>query len=103
VSHELRAYNESSGKLEQLSYWRLLTGVEVDFVVGDMLLAHGAKSSQNIITNHCKNLREVLLEYPAVKKRIVVYTGNQRRKTEDDMEIIPYHEFARSLWAGELF
>jgi uncharacterized protein len=103
VAHELRSYNEYADRLQHLSCWRLTTGVEVDFVIGDMLAAIEAKCSSAITTAHCKNLRQLGTDFPQVGRRIIVYVGEQRRTTDDGIEILPYNDFLTELWNGAIF
>jgi predicted AAA+ superfamily ATPase len=45
VFHELTAFSNYRGCDSALSYWRLASGIEVDFVLGDMAVAIEAKST----------------------------------------------------------
>lgn len=102
VFHELTTYLEYKSRPEQLSYWRLSTGVEVDFIVGHMLCAIEAKASERINQDHLKGLRELKVDY-AVGSRIVVSMESISRVTEDGIQILSYLDFAGKLWRGELF
>jgi predicted AAA+ superfamily ATPase len=102
VFHELSAfvsYREFDGGL---SYWRLASGIEVDFVLGDMQAAIEAKSSERITRDHLKGLRTLKEDHPNVGRRIVVCRERRARKTEDGIEILPVASFVRKLWAGDL-
>jgi predicted AAA+ superfamily ATPase len=102
VFHELSAfvsYREFDG---ELSYWRLASGVEVDFVLGDMQLAIEAKSSTRITRDHLKGLRSLVEDHPRVERRIVVCREPRARKTDDGIEILPAATFVRRLWNGDL-
>jgi predicted AAA+ superfamily ATPase len=102
VFHELSAfvgYREFDG---ELSYWRLASGIEVDFILGDLTLAIEAKSSANIVSDHLKGLRRLSEDHPAVRRRIVVCREPKPRVTEDGIEILPARTFIHRLWDGEL-
>lgn len=102
VFHELSAfvsYREFDG---QLSYWRLASGIEVDFVLGDMQLAIEAKSSARITRDHLKGLRSLVEDHHRVRRRIVVCCEPRARRTDDGIEILPAATFARRLWNGDL-
>ena len=89
VFHELSAfvsYREFDG---QLSYWRLASGIEVDFVLGDMQLAIEAKSSARITRDHLKGLRSLVEDHHRVRRRIVVCCEPRARRTDDGIEILP--------------
>lgn len=102
VHHELCAYAQYSEKFHDLSYWRLSTGAEVDFVVDDMAYAIEAKASAAVHGDHLKGLRQLTADHPKVKRRFVVSLDPQPRRTDDGIEILPYSTFAQRLWAGDL-
>ncbi len=101
VHHELAAfaaYTEFDGGL---THWRLPSGVEVDFVLGEMALAVEAKASPVIGRHHLKGLRSLATEH-AVRRRVIVCLEAKPRRTEDGIEVLPAATFVRRLWAGEL-
>jgi len=102
VFHELSAFVSYRGFDGGLSYWRLASGIEVDFVLGDMQAAIEAKSSEGITRDHLRGLRSLVEDHPRVARRIVVCREPRARTTEDGIEILPAATFARRLWAGEL-
>lgn len=102
VFHELSAFKSYRDFDGDLSYWRLASGIEVDFVLGDMAAAIEAKSSSRITSDHLKGLRSLAQDHPRVGRRIVVCREPRKRKTEDGIEIIPVSAFVRELWNGDL-
>lgn len=102
VYHELKCYKSYVKNELDLSYWALTTGVEVDFILNDMEVAIEAKSSQNIVSDHFKNLRELKKDFPKIKSRYIVSLEKQVRTTEDGITVLPYKEFISRLWEGEL-
>lgn len=103
VSHELAACAQYRRQFHELSYWRLTTGVEVDYVIDDMAYAVEAKAARSVNADHLKGLRELAREHPRLKRRFVVSLDPQARVTEDDIEILPYAVFTQRLWDGDLF
>ena len=102
VFHELSAwvsYREFEGGL---SYWRLASGTEVDFVLGDMEVAIEAKSSERIHRDYLKGLRSLAEDHPGVRRRVVVCRESKARITDDGIEILPAADFVGRLWSGEL-
>ena len=102
VFHELSAwvsYREFEGGL---SYWRLASGIEVDFVLGDMKVAIEAKSGERIHRDHLKGLRSLAEEHPGVRRRVVVCRESKACITDDGIEILPAADFVGRLWSGEL-
>ena len=102
VFHELSAFAAYRDLDEALTYWRLPSGIEVDFVLGDMRLAIEAKASARITSDHMKGLRTLAEEHPRVARRIVVCLEPRARRTEEGIDILPALEFARRLWRGDL-
>ena len=103
VFHELSAYRSYRGSAFDLSYWRLASGIEVDFVVDDLRLAIEAKATPRVHTDHLKGLRELAREYPRkLGAKIVVSLDPRPRTTEDGIEILPPEVFAQRLWSDDL-
>jgi predicted AAA+ superfamily ATPase len=102
VFHELSAFLSYRDSDVELCHWRLASGIEVDFVLGDMQLAIEAKSSTKITRDHLGGLRALAEDHPRVERRIVVCREPRARKTEDGIEILPAEVFARRLWDGDL-
>jgi predicted AAA+ superfamily ATPase len=100
--HELTAYNLYREAFAELSYWRLASGVEVDFIVNNMDIAIEAKAVRKITNAHLRGLRSLVIDYPHVQKRIVVCREQKRRKTEDRIEILPAEIFSQELWSGNI-
>ena len=84
VFHELSAFRAYRAPDDDLSYWWLAGGTEVDFVLGDMRLAVEAKASARY---HLRGLRSLADEHPEAGWRVVVC-----------LEPV----FARRLWRGDL-
>ena len=103
VCHELAAYSSYSETLAELSYFRLTSGVEVDFVINDMQLAVEAKATRKVTTDHLKGLRELAHDHPEIKNRVLVCLETTERRTPDGIHIIPALGFCKKLWAGHWF
>ena len=101
VFHELSAFVSYRDLDEQLTYWRLPSKVEVDFVIGDMRLAIEAKATANVTRKHLKGLRTLAEEHPGVR-RIVVCLEPRPRRTDDGIDIVPATDFAHRLWQGDV-
>ena len=101
--HELSAHSAYSGAFAKLGYWRLASGIEVDFIVNEMQLAIEAKATAKVTADHLKGLRSVAQDHPRIKQRIIVCLEPGSRRTEDGIWILPAVEFCRRLSAGDLF
>ena len=102
VFHELcamTAYHETG---EELSYWRLPSGIEVDFIVGDMRVAVEAKATDTVTTRHLRGLRTLAEEHPELSAKLLVCLEDRPRRTHDGIDIIPAAHFARRLWQDGL-
>jgi predicted AAA+ superfamily ATPase len=99
VHHELCAANSYGGHFHELSYWRLASGIEVDFVIGPMVVAIEAKATSRVTASHLKGLRHLHQDHPGAR-RVVVCLEPRRRRTEDGIEILPARTFVDTL--GEL-
>ena len=102
IFHEICCWNSYSNNFFDISYWRLTTGTEVDFIVGSMQTAIEAKAVKKISSQHLKGLRELIKDYPKVGKRIVVCFENKKRITSDGILIMPYKKFVEELWTNKL-
>ncbi len=100
--HELSAYRAYRAFAFELSYWRLASGIEVDFVVDDLRAAIEAKATRSVHADHMKGLGALSADHPRVGKRIVVSLDERPRRTDDGVEILPATTFAERLWADDL-
>lgn len=96
VLHELRACNAYQETRTDLSYWRLASGIEVDFIVGDMAVAIEAKATARITGDHLSGLRHLHQDHPRAR-RLVVCLEPKRRTTPDGIEILPAAAFIEAL------
>ena len=88
VFHELSALCAYRELDDELFYWRLAGGTEVDFVLGDMRLAVEAKASARIAPHHLRGLRSLSDEHPAVGRRVVVCLEPRARRTDDGIDLV---------------
>ncbi len=102
IHHEIRSYLSYRSIDADFSYWRLAdTGREVDFVLNDLEIAIEAKAKSQIRPDDLRGLRELAVDHPKVKRRLVVCLETKRRVTEDNILIMGYADFVRALWNGE--
>jgi predicted AAA+ superfamily ATPase len=96
---ELRAFLDYQRLDVPLSYWRTHDGHEVDFLAGPSAIE--VKGSGRVTDRDLRSLRLLARETPLIKKTVVC-TEPIRRRTDDDIEVIPVEEFHHLLWSGEL-
>lgn len=99
--HELSVYARYSERFYDLSYWRLSSGIEVDFILGPGMVAIEAKGKSNISSRDIRGLVNFKKDFPSVKSLIIVCLEKRMRKTEEGIYIVPYREFTKSLWRGK--
>ncbi len=99
IFHELSCFRLYKDPTSFLSYWKLTTQAEVDFVINDMEIAIEAKSSKKITSEHLRGLRQLKLDFPKIKKRLVVCNEPYIRMTDDGIQIFPFKEFISWLWS----
>ncbi len=97
---EIYAYSKYSGKDFPISYWRTASQLEIDFVLGQHEVGIEVKSSVHIIPRHLKGLKAFSEEYN-VNKLIVISRDSQPRLINNIL-ILPWKEFLKQLWAGEI-
>ena len=71
----------------------------VDFVIGDHI-AIEVKGKPRVTRRDMNGLRALAEELP-LERKIVVCT-EPRRRTDDDVEILPIESFLQDLWAGKI-
>lgn len=96
VHHELRAAIAYSEQDLDLAYWRLASGIEVDFIVGPMAVAVEAKATARVTSDHLKGLRHLHADHPRTR-RLLVCLEPRRRRTDDGIEILPVTAFVEAL------
>lgn len=99
--HEISAHSRYSRLFYGIRYWRLTTGVEVDFILGDAQLAIEAKAKERVTSKDLKGLRQFENEYPGAGHLIVVCLEKHTRRTDDGIWIMHHSEFLKRLWNDE--
>jgi predicted AAA+ superfamily ATPase len=112
ICHELRVYNEISRKHRPIFYYRTASGVEVDFIIETAvrrpdspphLVAIEVKRAERWDRTWDKALRGLAENTGIQVDRLIgVYCG-QRSYRFDKVEVWPYGDFVKALFAGEIF
>jgi predicted AAA+ superfamily ATPase len=97
---ELKAFLDYHRLDPPLTYWRTYTGYEVDFLLGAHL-AIETKGSGRVSDRDLKPLRALAQEV-RLRRKIVVCTEKERRRTDDGIDIVPVNDFFEWLWQGDL-
>ena len=102
VFHELSAFLSYRESDVELRYWRLPSGIEVDFVADDLRFAIEVKATAHASSEHLKGLRALKEDQRAVKRRVLACMEPRPRRTDDGIDILPISQLLAELWAGEL-
>ncbi|MSQ04321.1 MAG: DUF4143 domain-containing protein [Myxococcales bacterium] len=106
VATLLRTYASTRGLFDSMSHWSPAEAksTEVDFVLGrgDELLAIEAKASTRTDGDRLKGLRAIA-NLPNLRRRVLVYLGDDDRKTEDGIEVWTPGRLARELAGGTIW
>lgn len=102
VFHELTAYSHYRERFFDLSYWRLASGIEVDFVVDGAGYGIEAKATPRVTSDHLKGLRQLAIDQTGLKGRFVISLEAKARATEDGIEVLPWRTFVDRLWGDDL-
>lgn len=95
IFHELMAYSSYRNAV-RLSYWRTISGFEVDFLI-DEHTAIEVKATRNVHEKHLKGLCKLREE--GVFKRYILVSLDQRARMLDGIELLPVTQFLDELWA----
>lgn len=82
-------------------FWRTSTGMEVDFVLGDLTTAIEVKGTARVAQSHLRGLRALAASHP-VRRAIVVCLEPEPRVFPPDIAILPWRRFLDELWSGAL-
>jgi predicted AAA+ superfamily ATPase len=102
----LRAHNEASELFEDIAYWAPVQAhqTEVDFLLrrGRDYLALEIKAQPRFSTPQLSGLRAIAA-LPRLVRRVLVYLGDRRLKTEDGIEVWPLEAFLAAVEGGTLW
>lgn len=102
----LRAHNQGASLFDEVSYWAPAQArfTEVDFLLrrGRDFLALEVKSSSRFDRSMLTGL-QAIGDLPRVKRRVLLYLGSQRLKTDEGIEVWPLQVFLDQLAAGRLW
>lgn len=96
---ELMAYRSLKEKEFEIRFWRSNKGLEVDFILGEADVALEVKINDQVRPDKIKGLRVFKEEYQP-RRAIVVSLDPRPRLLTEGIEILPYQDFLKSLWAG---
>ncbi|MDP6776366.1 MAG: ATP-binding protein [Candidatus Latescibacteria bacterium] len=112
VYHELRTYNEVSGKHRPLRTYRTPAGVEIDFIIETArrrpdhpprVVAVEVKRAERWDRSWDRPMRSLFRSPDVVVEGMIgVYCGSRSYRF-DDVLVLPFGDFANALYAGDIF
>jgi hypothetical protein len=112
IFHELRVYNDVSGKRRPLSHYRTPAGVEIDFIVE--IRSRQSRRKPAVIAIEVKASPRWDHEWGRAMQALVdddgvqvgglygVYRGDRRLRV-GDVQVLPVDAFVADLHAGRIF
>ncbi len=92
-----RAYRELD---YDVNFWRTKSGLEVDFILGKGEVAVEVKGTSRVDTTDLRPLKTFIQEYrPA---RAFVVCNERAARAHEDIRIVPWRDFLKMLWNGEV-
>jgi uncharacterized protein len=101
IMMELKAYQAYKDPECRLHYWRTSTGLEVDFILGEMEVALEVKTSKRIDNIHTKNLR-ALADNHQLKRLILISFEPHPKILNGNIECMYWQDFLKQLWDGDI-
>lgn len=101
VLMELMNYRRYRQPELDIRFWRTSAGHEVDFILGDMVVAIEVKGARRVHVGDLGGLT-ALRESHRVKRAVVVCLEKEPRVLESGIEIVPWRSFLDRLWDGDL-
>lgn len=98
---ELKAYQAYNDPELPLHYWRTSTGLEVDFILGEMEVGLEIKTTKRVDNAHTKGLR-ALNQSHSLKRSILVSFEKEPKKLNGNIECIYWEDFLKQLWSGSI-
>jgi predicted AAA+ superfamily ATPase len=98
---ELKAYQAYRNPELDIRYWRTSTGMEVDFILGEMDVAVEVKGARRVHEGDVKGLTALLADHK-VKHPVLISLEREPRRVGAKIRALPWELFLRELWAGRL-
>lgn len=92
-----RAYRELD---YDVNFWRTKSGLEVDFILGDGEVAIEVKGKSRVDKVDLRPLKTFIQEYRPARALVVCNEASAR--LHEDIHILPWRNFLKMLWNGEV-
>lgn len=98
---ELKAYQAYRNPELPIYYWRTSSGLDVDFILGEMQCVIEVKTSSRINSNATKAIKS-LKEDNKVKRSIIITFEQEPKILDGNIECLPWKIFLEMLWADQI-
>jgi len=97
---EILAYRSYSGKDFIINFWRTKTGLEIDFILARGEIAIEIKGANRIDKRDLNALAAFAEEYSP--RRNLVVCNEKEKRLHGKIEILPWSNFLKELWEGNV-
>lgn len=97
---ELLAHRVHSEVNYDVHFWRTKSGLEVDFILGHGEVAIEVKGTKRLDNRDLRPLKTFIREYRPAK--VFVVCNERAARLHEDIRIIPWRDFLKMLWNGEV-
>ncbi len=97
---EILAYRSYSDKDFTINFWRTKTGLEIDFILARGEIAIEIKGANRIDKRDLNALVAFAEEYSP--RRNLVVCNEKEKRLHGKIEILPWSNFLKELWAGNV-
>ena len=97
---ELLAHRVYSELNYDVNFWRTKSGLEVDFILGRGEVAIEVKGASRVDNTDLRPLKTFIREYSPARAFVVCNEGAAR--LHGDIRILPWRDFLKMLWNGEV-
>lgn len=97
---ELVAYSHYSEKAFDIGFWRKKSGIEVDFILGDGIVAIEVKGVPQVDVRDCRGL--LAFREENTPQKCLVVSMDSAPRISGGVDILPWGVFLERLWTGKI-
>jgi len=84
----------------EVNFWRVKSGLEVDFVLGRGEVAIEVKGASRVDPADLRPLKAFIVEYRP--RKAIVVCNERSPRVHEDIHIMPWRHFLKLLWSGDV-
>ena len=100
IIQELIAYLGYTQSPENLTYWRISSGYEVDAIIGNGRIEIEIKSTDEVKSRHLRGLKAFKEDFQ--EARTIIVSLDKYPRVMNGVERIPAEQFLKALWNSEI-